>query len=137
MMVRRAIQVGDVDTAVQLLRFAGGELGYLGSNYISPPTNYIRLFGTKAVIYAEAGRPEVNVVYPDGRREALPVEPGSPNAEEVEEFGRAIRGEAQVEVTGEAGMENLAVVLAAVKSNKERREAAVDEIIEAGRRGEC
>ena len=137
MMVRKAIQVGDVDTTIQLLRFAGGELGYLGSNYISPPTNYIRLFGTKAVIYAEAGRPEVNVVYPDGRREVLPVEANNPNAEEVEEFGRAIRGECQVEVTGEAGMENLAVVLAAVKSNRERREVAIEEIVEAGKRGEC
>ena len=137
MMVRKAIGVGDVDTTVQLLRFAGGELGYLGSNYISPPTNYIRLFGTKAVIYAEAGRPEVTVVYPDGRREIIPVEANNPNAEEVEEFGRAIRGECQVEVTGEAGMENLAVVLAAVKSNKQRREVAIDEIVEAGKRGEC
>ena len=77
------------------------------------------------------------MVHPDGRREIIPVEANNPNAEEVEEFGRAIRGEAQVEVTGEAGMENLAVVLAAIRSHKERREVAIDEIVEAGRRGEC
>jgi predicted dehydrogenase len=136
MMTRRAIQVGDVDTTVQLLRFAGGELGYLGSNYISPGTNYIRLLGTDAVIYAEGGRAEVTIVRPDGRREILPVEAGNPNCEEIEEFGKAIRGTAQVEVDGEAGTENLAVVLAAIRSSKERREVTVDEILEAGRRGE-
>jgi predicted dehydrogenase len=136
MMTRRAIKVGDVDTTVQLLRFAGGELGYLGSNYISPGTNYIRLLGTEAVIYAEGGRPEVTVVRPDGRREILPVEPGNANREEVEEFGKAIRGGAQIEVTGETGTENLAVVLAAIRSSKERREVTVAEILEAGRRGE-
>ena len=38
---------------------------------------------------------------------------------------------------GEAGMENLAVVLAALRSHRERREVAIDEMIEAGRRGEC
>jgi predicted dehydrogenase len=137
MMARRHIPIDNVDTTVQLLRFEDGLVGYLGSNYIAPGTGWLRIYGTEAVIETDHNTGGVMVRYPDGRREIHPPPESRPNVEEIEEFGRAIRGECKVEVDGTAGMENLAVVLAALKSHNERREVTVDEVIEAGRRGEC
>lgn len=136
-MARRAIDLDNVDTTAQVLRFASGDVGYLGSNYISPGTNYVRVYGTAAVIETDNNIQGVMVRHPDGRKEILPAERTNPNVEEIEEFGKAIRGGAGIEVTGQAGTENLAVVLAALKSHQERREVTIDEIIEAGKRGEC
>jgi predicted dehydrogenase len=137
MMARRVIELDNVDTTVQTLRFAGGPVGYLGSNYVSPGTGFVRVYGEKAVIEAERPGEGVRIRYPDRRREILPVAEVNSNVEEIEEFGRAIRGECRVEVDGETGTENLAVVLAALRSHRERREVTVEEILEAGRRGEC
>jgi UDP-N-acetylglucosamine 3-dehydrogenase len=136
-MARRAIDLDNVDTTAQVLRFASGDVGYLGSNDISPGTNYVRVYGTAAVIETDNNIQGVMVRHPDGRKEILPVERTNPNVEEIEEFGSAIRGGAEIEVSGMAGTENLAVVLAALKSHRERREVTIDEILEAGRRGEC
>ena len=136
-MTRKAIDIGDADTTVQLLRFAGGEVGYLGSNYISPSTSFMRLYGTGAVIESERGRPGVTVRRPDGRAEILPAPESKPNVEEIEEFARAIRGQAEIEVTGQVGTENLALVLAALKSHHEKREVTIDEILGDGKQGKC
>jgi predicted dehydrogenase len=136
MMARRHIPIENVDTTVQTLRFEGGLVGYLGSNYIAPGTNWLRVYGTEAVVETDHNTNGVMVRFPDGRREVHPAPQSSPNVEEIEEFGLAIRGKARVEVGGETGMENLAVVLAALRSHNERREVAVDEIVEAGKRGE-
>jgi predicted dehydrogenase len=137
MMCKRAVKVDNVDTTVQTLRFEGDLVGYLGSNYIAPGTNSIRIYGTEAVIEADDNISGVMVRYPNGRKEIHPAPQSAPNVEEIEEFGRAIRGECEIEVDGHTGTENLAVVLAALKSHNQKREVSIDEIMEAGKRGEC
>ncbi len=136
-MARRVIELDNVDTTAQVLRFASGDVGYLGSTYISPGTSYVRVYGTEAVIETDNNIQGVMVRYPGGRKEIFPAPPANANVEEIEEFGKAIRGEAEIEVSGQVGTENLAVILAALKSHRERREVTIDEILEAGRRGEC
>jgi predicted dehydrogenase len=49
-------------------------------------------------------------------------------AEQLEEWGRAIRGEGEVEVGGADGTQSLAVVLAGVKSVNEGRTVSVEEM---------
>ena len=49
-------------------------------------------------------------------------------ADEIEEWGRAIRGEGVPEVGGEDATRSLAAVLAGVRSVKERRTVAISEM---------
>ncbi len=136
-MCKRAVKVDNVDTTVQILRFENDFIGYLGSNYIAPGTNSIRIYGTEAVIEADNNISGVMVRFPQGRKEIHPAPGEPPNVIEIEEFGKAIRGECELEVDGLTGTENLAVVLAALKSHEEKREVTIDEIMEMGKRGEC
>jgi predicted dehydrogenase len=66
-----------------------------------------------------------------GSKTASPV-PSPKNdtiAEELEEFVRAVRGEAQPEMDGERGTASLAVILAGIRSAKEGRRVEVKEIL--------
>ena len=49
--------------------------------------------------------------------------------EELEEFARAVRGEAQPEMDGERSTASLAVILAGIRSAKEGRTVTVKEIL--------
>jgi predicted dehydrogenase len=49
--------------------------------------------------------------------------------EELEEFARAVRGEAEPEMDGERSTASLAVILAGIRSAKEGRRVEVKEIM--------
>jgi predicted dehydrogenase len=50
--------------------------------------------------------------------------------EELEEFARAARGDAEPEMDGERGTASLAVILAGIRSAKEGRRVEVKEILQ-------
>ena len=111
------------DVGVMTLQFASGALGAVTGSYVSPKTFDIRLFGSDAVlehrtemsIWPEAGRmDEATTLTLSG--EQVEFAERDMLAEQMAEFGRCIRGEAEPETGAEEGIAALRCVLDAVAS---------------------
>lgn len=130
-----ATPVDNDDVTVSLLKFDGGLLGYLGSNYASPSVYYVNVYGTGGNLYCQDG---MNLRYKKAGSdniEQIEVDQVDTQLEELEEFARCAVGGEKFEVDGEAGLRALAVVRAALKSNEEKRAVGISEVIaEAMRR---
>jgi predicted dehydrogenase len=112
------------DVGVATLEFASGALGVLTGSYVSPHTFSLRLLGTAGVLDYRA---DLGAVWPAAERvdevstltvdgEPVGFEPRDMLAEELAEFGAAIRGETVVETGADEGIAALRVVLEAVGS---------------------
>ncbi|HEX8854052.1 MAG TPA: Gfo/Idh/MocA family oxidoreductase [Thermoleophilaceae bacterium] len=114
------------DVGVVVLEFQSGALGSVTGSYVSPKTFDIRLFGTDAVIEyrtdmsvwpdAEKMDPATTLTLSGSRVE---FDERDMLAEELAEFGRCIRGEAEPETGADEGIAALRVVLDAVASGAE------------------
>lgn len=133
------------DTVMAILEFESGALGYLGCGWASPGIYTINLQGTRANLRYdldfthwdashEADDHSSLVSQEFGQIERTPVELPRTDMfrEQLEEFGRAIRGEATVEVGVEEAVRALAVVHAGLASAA-RNGAAVElrEVVDA------
>jgi predicted dehydrogenase len=109
------------DVGVVTLEFESGALGSLTGSYVSPKTLSLRLFGTEAVLDY---RTDFSV-WPDARAldgvttltvagEPVDFEERDMLAEELAEFGRCIRGEAQPETGADEGIAALGAVVEAL-----------------------
>jgi predicted dehydrogenase len=118
--VHTRAEIDDVGAAT--LEFATGALGVLTGSYVSPHTFSLRLLGSKGVLDYRA---DLGAVWPAAERvddvstltldgEDVAFEPRDMLAEELAEFGAAIRGEAAVETGPDEGIAALRVVLEAV-----------------------
>jgi predicted dehydrogenase len=120
------------DATMTILEFESGALGYLGCGWASPGIYQIRVQGTKQnLMYDldfthwdeshEADRWSSLVSQAYGEQERSPVElpPTDMFREQLEEFGLAARGQAEVEVDVDAAIGALAVVHAAIASNEQ------------------
>jgi UDP-N-acetyl-2-amino-2-deoxyglucuronate dehydrogenase len=114
------------DVGVLTLEFASGALASLTGSYVSPKTLSLRLFGTEAVLDYRADFS----VWPDARAldgvttltldgERVSFEGRDMLAEELAEFGRCIRGEAEPETGADEGIAALATVLQALETHVE------------------
>ena len=114
------------DVGVLMLEFESGALGSLTGSYVSPKTLSLRLLGTEAVLDY---RTDFSV-WPDARAldgvttltlagEPVDFEERDMLAEELAEFGRCIRGEAEPETGADEGIAALAAVLQALEANAE------------------
>jgi 1,5-anhydro-D-fructose reductase (1,5-anhydro-D-mannitol-forming) len=110
------------DVGVATLAFESGAVGVVTGSYVSPHTFAIRLLGSDGVLDYRA---DLGAVWPAAERvdevstlslngEPVPFEPRDMLAEELAEFGAAIRGEAAVETGAAEGIAALRVVLDAV-----------------------
>jgi len=110
------------DVGVATLEFASGALGVVTGSYVSPHTFSMRLLGTEGVLDL---RTDLGAVWPAAERvdevtaltvdgEAVAFEPRDMLAEQLGEFGAAIRGEGAVETGAQEGIEALRVILDAV-----------------------
>lgn len=124
--------VEDVTTTV--CQFESGILGYLGSNFASPRTDWIYIYGTEANLlwtvppldlpFSErhkvaAGKPHTTRLFitEKGKEQReIPLSPVNPYLEEMEEFSRCIQTGAQPEIGGREGLVNLAFIRAAIDS---------------------
>jgi predicted dehydrogenase len=108
------------------LEFESGALGSLTGSYVSPKTLTLRLFGTDAVLDYRCDFS----VWPDALAldgvtrltlggEQVEFEERDMLAEELAEFGRCIRGEAQPETGADEGIAALAAVLQALEADAE------------------
>jgi predicted dehydrogenase len=133
-----------------LLEFADS-LGYLGCNWLSPGSFTIDVYGTTArlryeldftwwsksaqtdahtkltrtVIAADSADPDARVL----REDEVPLPSRDHLREEIEEFARAIQGDAAVEVGLAEAVSNVAVLQAAALSLATARPVEVDEIL--------
>ena len=109
------------DVGVVTLEFESGALGSLTGSYVSPKTLSLRLLGTEAVLDyrtdfsvwpdAEA-LDRVTTLTLDG--EPVEFEERDMLAEELGEFGRCVRGEAEPETGADEGIAALSVVVEAL-----------------------
>lgn len=132
---RLHIQAPVEDTTTTLFRFQSGILGYLGSNYCSPKTNFIRVYGTKANLLCNVTMPNVPFakylkMWPSADRftqlviwdlkamggEEIPLPIGDAILEEVDEFVDCIRSGAEPETDGPSALAALALIRAAIES---------------------
>jgi predicted dehydrogenase len=114
------------DVGVVTLEFDSGALGSLTGSYVSPKTLALRLLGTDGVLDY---RTDFSV-WPDAQAldrvttltlngEPVEFEARDMLAEELEEFGRCIRGEGEPETGAGEGIAALAAVLAALDVHAE------------------
>jgi len=110
------------DVGVATLAFASGAVGVVTGSYVSPHVFSIRLLGSEGVLDYRA---DLGAVWPAAERvdevstlalngEPVAFEPRDMLAEELTEFGAAIRGEAAVETGAAEGIAALRAVLDAV-----------------------
>ena len=114
------------DVGVVTLEFESGALASLTGSYVSPKTLSLRLLGTEAVLDY---RTDFSV-WPDARAldgattltlagEPVEFEARDMLADELAEFGRCIRGEAEPETGADEGIATLAAVLQALEAHAE------------------
>jgi predicted dehydrogenase len=114
------------DVGVVTLEFESGALGSLTGSYVSPKTLTLRLLGTEAVldyrtdfsVWPDAGALDGDTTLTLGG-EQIHFEERDMLAEELAEFGRCIRGEAEPETGADEGIAALAAVLQALESSAE------------------
>ena len=127
------------DVFLTLLEFESGLLASVGTNYLSAPTHYLRIYGQEAVALSErealTERDVLTLTAPKKDEywvtESQPVDlPDiNPNAAEMIEFARAVRTGTPPETDGKGGLLALGVVRAALLSAEQRRPVEVREAL--------
>ena len=119
------------DVASLVLEHDHGALSTLNASYASASEHYVmNVYGKEASAYYDlrAGLRYLT----RGSTDARPVE--CPAADtivsELDEFAAAVRGHGQPEMDGEKSTTSLAVVLAGIRSARERRTIAVQDVLE-------
>jgi UDP-N-acetyl-2-amino-2-deoxyglucuronate dehydrogenase len=137
------------DAAMVICEFEGGMLGYLGSGWASPGVYTMNVFGTKANLFydldfthwdeshlADKFSTLRSQFYGESERQTVELTGSDMFREQLDEFARAIRGQATVEVGAAEAINALAVVRAAlVSSQRNGASVPLAEVIEAAREG--
>jgi predicted dehydrogenase len=116
-------RVKPIDEATVLaVELESGALATLTTSFFTPVVNDTTVFGTDAAAWSTKGGAKLRI---QGRDDPEPVEvelePIDELADQMAAFAAAIRGEAPVEVDGEAGLAVIAVMEAAVESSESGR----------------
>ena len=120
-----------------LLEFDSGLRGYLGSSYVSSFSHWIKVYGTqKNAFFSELGGLTLTEDSWEGgevRETVAPpanvTAPMPTIVEEIGEFVRCIRTGQSPEIGGAAALHNLAVVLAALESDKSGKPVEVASLL--------
>ncbi len=131
------------DVTVTVFKFESGILGYIGSNFASPRTNWMQVYGTAANLRRTVARvdrkfdaerkqgPDQSTtleLWAAGTTEVKPVELtiGDPMLEEVDEFADCILTGRKPETDGRSSLKALALIRAAIESARTGRPADVE-----------
>jgi predicted dehydrogenase len=117
------------DVGVVGVEFESGARGVIASSYVSP-TYSLRLFGSEAVleykidmsVWPQAERADAATTLAlrrAGETEQLDFPQRDPLAEELDEFARAVRGDARPETGAEEGIAALRVILDALTTQEQ------------------
>jgi len=132
------------DVTATIMRFQSGGLGYLGSNYASPKALWAYIYGTEANLQCTVTLQELPFeqyllrwqmidadtslqIYKKGETgaENIPLTPGNPILEEIDEFAGCIRTGSRPETDGESALAALALIRAAIESARTGKKAGV------------
>ena len=118
------------DITMTVMEFEAGVLGYIGSNYATPPVFYINVYGTEANLFCEFGS-KLSIQRKDASvKEEVKVEEVDSILEELEEFADCVRLGKKPEVSGKEAIDALAIVQAAIKSVETAGPVTIDEVPE-------
>ena len=114
---RRGRQVSIDEATGLLFEFASGAIGTLTSSFFTPWDIRLSVHGTDAAAFAHHDAAQLEVLA-RGERQAVERELSEVDAEaeQLADFGAAVRGEKKPEVGGEEGLAVVAVLQAAVES---------------------
>jgi predicted dehydrogenase len=126
------------DAIMAILEFESGPLGYIGTGWASPGVYSMNLLGTKAnLMYdldfthwdeshlADDWSSLTSQFYGESERQKVELPRTDMFREQLEEYGRAIRGQATVEVGAAEAVRALGVVRAVIESSKRNGEAVL------------
>ena len=127
----RLVLPGDnPDVASLVLEHENGALSTLNASYASASEYYLmNIYGKEASAYYDLHQGLRFLKRGNTASEAVACPRNDPIVEELEEFARAVRGEAEPEMDGEKSTASLAVLLAGIKSAREGRRVEVKEIL--------
>jgi predicted dehydrogenase len=128
--VRLVLPGDNPDVASLILEHESGALSTLNASYASASEYYlVNIYGKEATAYYDM-HGGLRVLRRGGTK-ADPVAcmQNDTIVEELEEFARAVRGEAEPEMDGEKSTASLAVILAGIKSAREGRRVEVAELM--------
>lgn len=121
------------DVTTTIFTFESGILGYLGSNFASPRTNWMHVYGTEANLRRTVARVDRRFdvertqgpdqssrleMFTKGSNEARPIDLaiGDPLLEEIDEFADCVLTGARPETDGRTSLEALKLIRAAIES---------------------
>ncbi|HSM42855.1 MAG TPA: Gfo/Idh/MocA family oxidoreductase [Afifellaceae bacterium] len=117
------------DVGSLLMKHRNGAISTLNTSYASASEHYVmNIYGREASGFFDDQQGLRHLVRGTDKETRIDVPKNDTIAEQLEEWGRAIRGEGEPEVGGAEGTQSLAVVLAGVKSVKEGRTVSVEEM---------
>ena len=120
------------DVASLLLEHANGALSTLNASYASASEYYLmNIYGKEASAYYDLHQGLRYLTRGTSRAEPVGCEKNDTLVEELEEFARAVRGEGEPEMGGEAATRSLAVLRAGIRSAAEGRRVALAEVMQA------
>lgn len=131
------------DVTTTIFEFESGILGYIGSNFASPRTNWMYVYGTEANLLRTVARvdrrfdaerkqgPDESTkleLFTKGSTEGAPValKIGDPLLEEIEEFADCVLTGRRPETDGHASLKALALIRAAIESARTRKPVDVE-----------
>jgi predicted dehydrogenase len=118
------------DVASLVLEHESGALSTLNASYASASEYYLmNIYGKTASAYYDFHQGLRYLRQGAAKPEAIQCKDNDTIVEELEEFARAARGEAQPEMDGERSTASLATILAGVRSAKEGRRVEVKEML--------
>jgi predicted dehydrogenase len=128
--VRLVLPGDNPDVASLVLEHESGALSTLNASYASASEYYLmNIYGKEASAYYDLHQGLRWLQRGSSKSEFVAVRKNDPIVEELEEFARAVRGEAEPEMDGERGTNSLAVLLAGIKSAREGRRVEVKEVL--------
>jgi len=128
--VRLVLPGDNPDVASLVLEHENGALSTLNASYASAGEYYLmNIYGKEASAFYDLHNGLRLLKRGSERAENVAVTRNDAIVDELEEFARAARGEAEPEMDGEKSTRSLAVLLAGIKSAREGRRVEVKEIL--------
>ncbi|HUQ75237.1 MAG TPA: Gfo/Idh/MocA family oxidoreductase [Burkholderiales bacterium] len=127
----RLVLPGDnPDVASLILEHEGGALSTLNASYASASEYYLmNIYGKERTAFYDMHSGLRILRRGETKASAVPCPENDTIVEELEEFMRAVRGDAHPEMDGERSTASLAVILAGIKSAREGRRVTVAEMM--------
>ena len=129
--VRLVLPGDNPDVASLVLEHENGALSTLNASYASASEYYLmNIYGKEASAYYDMHQGLRWLKRGSDRSTPVTVPKNDTILEELDEFMRAVRGDAEPEMDGERSTASLAVLLAGIKSAREGRRVEVKEILQ-------